>query len=146
MALYKIWASRVNNAEAADFEGDLGEIWYDETTGNLRLYTGAPGGQIINGSGGGGNAGLPLANGTSNFDIATANGNATITVNGTSNSAVFGPNFLAIGGAFSTPKTINSNVHVAEAVNAVAISPLTVGDLGNILVPDDSTFIIFTPA
>ena len=145
MALYKIWASRVNNAEAAEFDGDLGQIWYDETTGNLRLYTGAPGGQIINGSGGGGNAALPLSNGTSNFNIATANGNATITVNGFSDTAVFGVNSLAIGGVFSTPKTINSNVQVAEAVNAVAISPLTVGELGNIFVPDDSTFTIFTP-
>lgn len=145
MALYKIWASRVNNAEAADFEGGLGEIWYDETTGNLRLYTGAPGGQIINGSGGG-NAGLPLANGTSNFNIATANGNATITVGGVSTGAVFGVNSLAIGGVFSTPKVINSNVQVADAVNAMAISPLTVGDFGNIFVPDDSTFTIFTSA
>ena len=254
MALYKIWASRVNNAEAAEFDGDLGQIWYDETTGNLRLYTGAPGGQIINESGGGGNAALPLSNGTSNFNIATANGNATITVAGTStwtfdvagnltlpgnnfavnyangtavnigsnysdsnvttllaslgsnilssaanitttanisadyvlgngrfltgiatsggglangtsnieipvengnavvtiggfaNSAVFGVNSLAIGGVFSTPKIINSNVQVADAVNAVAISPLTIGELGNIFVPDDSTFTIFTPA
>lgn len=32
---------------------------------------------------GGGGAGLPLANGTSNFDIATENGNTTITTNGT---------------------------------------------------------------
>jgi hypothetical protein len=37
----------------------------------------------------GGNATLPLANGTSNFDIATANGNATITAN-TGNTWTFG--------------------------------------------------------
>jgi outer membrane protein OmpA-like peptidoglycan-associated protein len=56
MALYKISSSRVNNIEADQYAGgtnELGLIWYDEVTGALRLYTGLPGGQIINGGGGG---------------------------------------------------------------------------------------------
>jgi hypothetical protein len=56
MALYKISSSRVNNIEADQYAGgtnELGLIWYDEITGALRLYTGLPGGQIINGGGGG---------------------------------------------------------------------------------------------
>jgi len=56
MALYKISSSRVNNIEATEYAGgtnELGLIWYDEVTGALRLYTGLPGGQIINGNSGG---------------------------------------------------------------------------------------------
>jgi hypothetical protein len=87
-----------------------------------------------------------IANGTSNINIATANGNATVAVNGYSNVAVFGTNSLTLGGPFATPKTINSNVLVANAVNAVLVSPVTIGALGNIFVPDDSTLTIFTPA
>lgn len=56
MALYKISSSRVNNIEASEYAGgsnELGLIWYDEITGALRLYTGLPGGRIINSGGGG---------------------------------------------------------------------------------------------
>jgi filamentous hemagglutinin len=59
--------------------------WTFATTGNLVLpgntfaVNYANGNPVILGSGG--NAGLPLANGTSNFNIATTNGNATITAN-----------------------------------------------------------------
>lgn len=101
--------------------------------GNGRFLTG------LATSGGG------LTNGTSAIEIPVQNGNAVVTIGGYANSVVFGVNSLAIGGVFSTPKTINSNVQVASAVNAMVISPLTVGDLGNIFVPDDSTFTIFTP-
>lgn len=55
MALYKISSSRVNNIEPTEYSGgtnELGLIWYDEITGALRLYTGLPGGRIINGGGG----------------------------------------------------------------------------------------------
>lgn len=54
MALYKISSSRVNNIEPTEYVGgtnELGLIWYDEITGALRLYTGLPGGRIINGGG-----------------------------------------------------------------------------------------------
>jgi acetaldehyde dehydrogenase (acetylating) len=51
MALYKISASRVNNIQADQYTGSVveqGLIWYDPQTGELRLYTGTPGGRIIN--------------------------------------------------------------------------------------------------
>jgi hypothetical protein len=56
MALYKISSSRVNNIEPSEYAGGTNElwlIWYDEVTGALRLYTGLPGGRIINDGGGG---------------------------------------------------------------------------------------------
>jgi hypothetical protein len=59
---------------------------------------------------GGGLAGLPLANGTSNFDIAVADGNATITVN-SSNTWSFGTDgnitLPADGGTGAATVTIN---------------------------------------
>jgi hypothetical protein len=63
--------------------------WRFDNAGNLTLPANTfavnyANGTPVNISGGGGNATLPLANGTSNFDIATANGNATITANAAS--------------------------------------------------------------
>lgn len=82
MALYKISSSRVNNIEASEYAGgtnELGLIWYDEITGALRLYTGLPGGQIIN-SGGGGTPGG--ANTQIQFNNAGAfGGSAALTFN-----------------------------------------------------------------
>lgn len=52
--------------------GTAGQVLSTDGAGNLSFTTV---------SGGGGN-GLPLANGTSNFDIATADGNATVTADG----------------------------------------------------------------
>jgi len=58
--------------------------WTFDTVGNLTLPSNTASINYANGTpyGGSGGASLPLANGTSNFDIATANGNATITTNG----------------------------------------------------------------
>jgi hypothetical protein len=89
MALYKISSSRVNNIEATEYVGgtnEVGLIWYDETTGLLRLYNGEPGGQIINGSGN--TSGSELVNGTSNVRVYP-NGPVAISVNGVANVAVF---------------------------------------------------------
>ena len=62
-----------------------GNSWVFSEDGNLTLPTGTPSINYANGSpyGGGGAAGLPLANGTSNINIATANGNVTVTANAT---------------------------------------------------------------
>jgi hypothetical protein len=87
-----------------------------------------------------------IANGTSNVSVVSSGGNITVGVNGYSNVAVFGTNTLSLSGPFATPKTINSNVLVANAVNAILVSPVTVGALGNIFVPNDATLTIFTPA
>jgi hypothetical protein len=59
-----------------------GEIVADLTTDPPALYVGNNAGQLTAIAGGGG-AGLPLANGTSNFNIATINSNVTITSAGT---------------------------------------------------------------
>jgi len=87
-----------------------------------------------------------INNGTSNVTVVSSGGNVTVGIGGYSNVAVFGTNSLSLGGPFATPKTINSNVLIANAVNAVLISPVTIGALGNIFVPTDSTLTIFTPA
>jgi hypothetical protein len=53
MALYKISSSRVNNINADQFSGSPNEeglIWYDPSTGVLRLHNGEPGGQILGAS------------------------------------------------------------------------------------------------
>lgn len=55
-----------------------GELVVDLTQDPPPLYVGNNAGQLTLVASGGG-AGLPLANGTSNFNIATVNGNATIT-------------------------------------------------------------------
>lgn len=60
MALYKISSSRVNNIDADQFSGSPNEeglIWYDPSTGVLRLHNGQRGGQILGGSSGGGGGG-----------------------------------------------------------------------------------------
>ena len=63
----------------------------------------------------GGNATLPLANGTSNFDIATANGNATITAN-TGNTWTFAADGnLTIPGAIYGPADSFFNIAVTDS-------------------------------
>ena len=45
MAVFKIHASRVNNTDAATFQGQIneeGQIWYGPD-GTLRIYNGNPG-------------------------------------------------------------------------------------------------------
>jgi len=59
-----------------------GELVVDLTQDPPPLYVGNNAGRLTLVSSGGGGAGLPLANGSSNFDIATSGGNATITVGG----------------------------------------------------------------
>jgi hypothetical protein len=90
MALYKISSSRVNNIEATEYVGgtnEVGLIWYDETTGLLRLYNGEPGGRIIND--GGGNITLSeISDGDSNVRVYP-NGQVGISVNGVANVALF---------------------------------------------------------
>jgi hypothetical protein len=89
MALYKISSSRVNNIEATDFVGGITEnglIWYDEFTGLLRLYTGEPGGRIINS--GGNSTPTEIVNGSSNV-VVYPDGPVAISVNGVANVAIF---------------------------------------------------------
>ena len=88
MALYKISSSRVNNIEADQYSGSVveqGLIWYDPSTGILRLYNGEPGGYIINSGSSSTNL---IYNGDSNVVVAS-DGRVTISVNGVANVAVF---------------------------------------------------------
>jgi hypothetical protein len=98
----------------ANINGDI-KSWNFDNTGNLTLpgntfaINYANGTQVALG-------GLPLANGNSNFDISSANGNATITVSGTNvfNFDIFGN--LSLPGNILSNNTIfidtrdNSNV------------------------------------
>ena len=54
MTIKKIDAGRVITADIDTFIGTHGTIWYDEETGEMRLYNGEPGGVPIGGGGGGG--------------------------------------------------------------------------------------------
>lgn len=83
-----------------------------------------------------------IVNGNSNVSIDTAAANVTIGVNGYANSVVIGVNALTLGGTLSTPRTVNSNVQTAEGVNSMLIGPVTIGPLGNIFIPTDSSLII----
>jgi hypothetical protein len=88
VALYKISSSRVNNIEADQYSGSVveqGLIWYDPSTGILRLYNGEPGGYIINSGSSSTNL---IYNGDSNVVVAS-DGRVTISVNGVANVAVF---------------------------------------------------------
>ena len=112
-------------------------------TGNVTGNYFIGNGSLLTGIAAGG--GTSISNGTSNVAVVSSAGNVTVGINGYSNVAVFGTNSLTLGGPFATPKTINSNVLVANAVNAILVSPVTVGALGNIFVPNDATLTIFTP-
>ena len=110
--------------------GTTGQVLSTDGAGNLSFTTV---------SGGGGN-GLPLANGTSNFDIATADGNATVTADGetwtfgtngnlTLPSNTFAVNYangtqvpLGGGGNSSQISNGNSNVSVPTSNDNVYIN------------------------
>ena len=110
MALYKISSSRVNNIQAEEYAGSVveeGLIWYDPDTGILRLYNGAPGGQIINGTG---NVSSSISNGNSNV-IVYPNGNVAISVKGTANVAVFSNPNMETGNLSATGNVIAGNFY-----------------------------------
>jgi hypothetical protein len=121
---------------------DISNVSTLTATGNITTsgYLFGNGSQLT-GIGGG----TSIANGTSNVAIPTSAGNVSVAVAGYANTAVFGVNTLALAGPFSTPKYFNSVAQVAANVNAILISPCTIGDSGNISIPDNSTLTIFTP-
>jgi len=94
-------------------------------------------------AGGSGNA---IFNGTSNVAIPTANGAVQIAVGGVANTVVAGTGTLTVYGAFATPKLLESNVVIAEDVNAMMFGPLTVANVANIAVPTSSTLYIYGSA
>lgn len=109
------------------------------TTGNIT------GNYILgNGSQLTGIATTSIYNGTSNVSVDTANGNVSISASGTPNVAVFSTGSMVLQGAIGMPKTINSNVAIANNVNAMLLGPMTFADGVGMTVPDDSTVYIYT--
>jgi hypothetical protein len=86
-----------------------------------------------------------ITNGNSYAWIASVNGNIDIQINGIANTAQFSSGSFYVSGPIATVKTIDHLSLVAANVNAVMISPVTVGASGNIFVPTSSTLTIFTP-
>jgi hypothetical protein len=61
MTIYRIKAGRKPDVNIDDFIGETGTIWYDETTAEMRIYNGQPGGTPFNLGGSGSNYHLPIA-------------------------------------------------------------------------------------
>jgi hypothetical protein len=95
-------------------------LWGFGIDGNLTLPTGTPSINYANGSPyGGSGAGLPLANGISNINIATANGNVTITANG-SPTWTFGTNNILTLPGNSRVAPVGANIEIQAAAGGYA--------------------------
>jgi hypothetical protein len=86
-----------------------------------------------------------LANGATSINIPVSSGNIAMSVAGQSNTVVINLGSLTMYGTFAGPKTLNANVAVADAVNALLLGPVTLGNGYNISVPDSSTLYVFAP-
>jgi hypothetical protein len=87
-----------------------------------------------------------IANGATSIDIPVSSGNIAMSVAGQANTVVINLGSLTMYGTFAGPKTLNANVSVANAVNALLIGPVTVNDGYNITVPDASTLYTYSGA
>lgn len=77
----KLFTDNLGATAATAYVGKLGEIFYDQTSGDLRISDGeTPGGTLL-ASGGGGGTSTKIQNGTSKAEIATSNGDTVVTVN-----------------------------------------------------------------
>jgi hypothetical protein len=85
--------------------------------------------------------GIPaqIANGTSNINIASANGNIEFAVGSSPDTMVVSPGELTVYGVYSNPKTISSNIAIAPNINSLLIGPVSIAPGINIYVPDSST-------
>jgi hypothetical protein len=88
--------------------------------------------------------GIPtqLANGTSNINIASANGNIEFAVGSSPDTMIVSPGELTVYGVYSNPKTISSNIAMAPNINSLLIGPVSIAAGINIYVPDSSTLNI----
>ena len=89
--------------------------------------------------------GIPtqIANGTSNINIASANGNIEFAVGSSPDTMIVSPGELTVYGVYSNPKTISSNIAIAPNINSLLIGPVVSIAAGiNIYVPDSSTLNI----
>ena len=88
--------------------------------------------------------GIPtqLANGTSNINIASANGNIEFAVGSSPDTMIVSPGELTVYGVYSNPKTISSNIAIVPNINSLLIGPVSIAASINIYVPDSSTLNI----
>lgn len=86
-----------------------------------------------------------IENGNSNVWVRTPGGDVTVTAGGVANVALFSTGSMTLSGAFATPKTITSNVDVANNVNGMFLGPLKFEDNAFLTVPDSSTVYIYSP-
>jgi hypothetical protein len=86
-----------------------------------------------------------IANGATNITIPVSSGNIAMSVAGQSNTVVINLGSLTMYGTFAGPKTLNANVSVASAVNALLLGPVSLGEAYNITVPDSSTLYVYAP-
>ena len=88
--------------------------------------------------------GIPtqLANGTSNINIASANGNIEFAVGSSPDTMIVSPGELTVYGVYSNPKTISSNIAIVPNINSLLIGPVSIAAGINIYVPDSSTLNI----
>jgi len=87
-----------------------------------------------------------IFNGNSNVAIDSAGANITMDVNGQSNVVVISPGSIFVNGIFASPKTLTSNVQMAEDATSMVISPLTIANGYSMSVPTSSTVYIWTPS
>jgi hypothetical protein len=116
--------------QTANFSGNIGASYY---YGNGAFLTGLSAGSS-NG----------ISNGATSISIPVASGNITMSVAGQANTVVINLGSLTMYGTFAGPKTLNANVEVANAVNAVIFGPVIVNDGYNITVPDASTLYTYS--
>ena len=123
-AVNAITAETVTASEQPNITG-VGTLSVLSVSGNVTgNYFIGNGSQLTGISGG-----LPLANGTSNFDIATANGAATITVNGTRTWTFDTAGALSLAGNVVTTanliiKADNNNAWISQAAGDGGFSQL----------------------
>ena len=86
-----------------------------------------------------------ISNGATSISIPVSSGNVAMSVAGQSNTVVINLGSLTMYGTFAGPKTLNANVSVANAVNALLLGPVTIGNAYNITVPDASTLYVYAP-
>jgi hypothetical protein len=83
-----------------------------------------------------------IFNGTSNVNIATANANVTVGVDGLANVAVFGPGSLTVNGWIGNPRVVANDIIIPPGINASMVGPLVIGNSITGFVPDDSAFYV----
>ena len=87
-----------------------------------------------------------ISNGATSISIPVASGNITMSVAGQANTVVINLGSFTMYGTFAGPKTLEANVAVANAVNAVLFGPVALGNSFNITVPDASTLYVYSGA